>query len=133
MANKKNNGPDSLTNYIKGRGEKVRRFAAGGMTNDDDKYTRLDSINVQNIRNMKDVFPNLNPKSIGGQQIIDNLKKYDKKEKEMGDVNVELTNMEDILNKSGALDEDFYKHSKKHGGIIDNPDSLTNYIKGRNN
>tara|TARA_R100001594_G_scaffold103696_1_gene138349 strand:+ start:380 stop:1018 length:639 start_codon:yes stop_codon:yes gene_type:complete len=30
MAKRKNNGPDSLTNYIKGKGGKVRRFANGG-------------------------------------------------------------------------------------------------------
>ena len=31
MAKRKNNGPDSLTNYIKGKGGKVRRFQGGGV------------------------------------------------------------------------------------------------------
>jgi len=108
--------------------KKTRRYDNGGMTNDDD-FTRQDSTDVYDYRNLINFFDGLDPAKITEAAEIlsrgDENIKYNKLFRKMKDI-------KELNEKMGDLG-DFNPNKKAAGGMVDNsnqPDSLTNYIKG---
>ena len=110
------------------------RKAAGGMVDDDD-FTRQDSVNVYNYRNAADILgadPHKARKfealHVGGgddetMDIIQKLRQLRTLSESMGDLG-------DFMPVKGETTK------YENGGTVDNsnqPDSLTNYIKGHDN
>ena len=108
-------------------------YRSGGMTNDDDKFSRQDSIDVYEYRKLSDYMgedaatafqKKYNPNNPAVFDMLKSLVDTSKKSQEMGDLG-------DFVPDESELS--LPPKARKHGGMVDDsnqPDSLTNYIKG---
>tara|TARA_R100000664_G_C2757292_1_gene145457 strand:- start:1796 stop:2221 length:426 start_codon:yes stop_codon:yes gene_type:complete len=105
------NQPDSLTNYIKGHDmKKNKKYRMGGMTNDDDNFSKSDSIAAYNYTKAIDSL---------GYDPVDALTMNNPFNKE---VPSKLKFDKEMYRKIGPLrDADLpegFFDTKKHGGMV---------------
>jgi hypothetical protein len=98
--------------------KKTRRYDNGGMTNDDDKFSRQDSTDVYDYRNLINFFDGLDPAKITEAAEIlsrgDENIKYNKLFRKMKDI-------KELNEKMGDLG-DFNPNKKAAGGMVDDDD-----------
>lgn len=132
------NSMGDLGDFTPNPGEEMTKlpsvnYRSGGMTNDDDKFSRQDSIDVYEYRKLSDYMgedaatafqKKYDPRDPKVFEMLKNLVETSKKSLDMGDLG-------DFVPDDSELT--LPPKARKHGGMVDDsnqPDSLTNYIKG---
>ena len=132
------NAMGELGDFLPDPGETMTKlpklgYKNGGITNDDDKFSRQDSIDVYEYRKLSDYMgedaatafqKKYNPKNPTVFDALKSLVETSKKSLDMGDLG-------DFVPDDSELS--LPPKARKHGGMVDDsnqPDSLTNYIKG---
>ena len=135
------NAMGELGDFLPDSGETMTKlpklgYRNGGITNDDDNFSRQDSIDVYEYRKLSDYMgedaatafqKKYNPQDPTVFDVLKGLVETSKKSLDMGDLG-------DFVPDDSELN--LPPKAKKHGGMVDNsnqPDSLTNYIKGHDN